>query len=163
MIVTARKAGGEQGIDQAVAKLNALPGIKGSAVGIAANVANTDEIIALVTKIKKTEGKLDILVANAGATWGSRFEDAPDASSIKILDLNVRGVFTLVQKFLPLLEAAGARTDPSRVIIVSSTAGINVPHIGENGTIMYSVSKAAAHVSMLLRLFLRNPDTDRFF
>ncbi|KFY79114.1 hypothetical protein VF21_08754 [Pseudogymnoascus sp. 05NY08] len=145
VIITARKAGGEHGIDQAVAKLNALPGISGSAVGIAANVANTDEIIALVEKIKKTEGKLDILVPNAGATWGSKFEDAPDASSVKILDLNVRGVFTLVQKSLPLLEAAGTRRDPSRVIIVSSTAGVNVPHVGENGTIMYSVSKAAAH------------------
>lgn len=34
---------------------------------------------------------------------------------------------------------------PSRVIIVSSTAGTTVPHVGEHGTIMYSVSKAAAH------------------
>jgi hypothetical protein len=33
-------------------------------------------------------------------------------------------------------------------VIVSSTAGKSVPHSGENGTIMYSVSKAAAHVSI---------------
>lgn len=45
----------------------------------------------------------------------------------------------------PLLVAAGNREDPSRVIIVSSTAGSNVAHLGDNGTIMYSVSKAAAH------------------
>jgi NAD(P)-dependent dehydrogenase (short-subunit alcohol dehydrogenase family) len=52
----------------------------------------------LVEKIKVSEGgKLDILVANAGATWGSRFEDAPDEASVKILDLNVRGVFNLVK------------------------------------------------------------------
>jgi len=49
-------------------------------------------------------------------------------------------------RFAPMLEAAGTRQDPSRIIIVSSTAGINVPHVGDNGTIMYSVSKAAAHV-----------------
>ena len=49
-------------------------------------------------------------------------------------------------RFAPMLEAAGTRKDPSRIIIVSSTAGINVPHVGDNGTIMYSVSKAAAHV-----------------
>jgi NAD(P)-dependent dehydrogenase (short-subunit alcohol dehydrogenase family) len=118
-------------------------------VGIAANVADTDEIVALVEKIRKAQGeKLDILVANAGTTWGSRFEDAPEASSVKILDLNVRGVFNLVQRFLPLLEAAGTERDLGRVIIVSSTAGINVLHVGENGTIMYSVSKAAVHVSI---------------
>lgn len=45
-----------------------------------------------------------------------------------------------------MLAASGTRQDPSRIIIVSSTAGINVPHVGENGTIMYSASKAAAHV-----------------
>ena len=54
----------------------------------------------LVEQIKKIEGKLDILVANAGATWGSRFEDAPDTASAKILDLNVRGVFLLAQKWV---------------------------------------------------------------
>lgn len=96
MIITARKAEGEQGIDQAVRKLNKL-GTKGTAVGIPANVADTEDIAKLVNKIRETESKLDILVANAGATWGSRFEDAPDQSSVKILDLNVRGVFNLVK------------------------------------------------------------------
>jgi len=43
-----------------------------------------------------------------------------------------------------MLEAAGTPLDPARVIIVSSTAGTNVPHVGEHGTIMYSASKAAA-------------------
>jgi NAD(P)-dependent dehydrogenase (short-subunit alcohol dehydrogenase family) len=44
-----------------------------------------------------------------------------------------------------MLEKAGIREDPSRIIIVSSVAGTTVPHVGEHGTIMYSVSKAAAH------------------
>ena len=75
-----------------------MGGVKGSAVGIPANVSNEAEIVQLVKKIEESEGKLDILVANAGATWGSKFEDAPDHSSAKILDLNVRGVFLLAQK-----------------------------------------------------------------
>ena len=43
-----------------------------------------------------------------------------------------------------MLEAAGTPSDPARVIIVSSVAGSTVPHVGDNGTIMYSASKAAA-------------------
>lgn len=43
------------------------------------------------------------------------------------------------------MEAAGTPQDPARVIVVSSTAGVNVPHVGDHGTIMYSASKAAAH------------------
>lgn len=98
VFITARKAGGEQGIDQAVEKLNQLPGIRGVAVGIPANVSSEDEIVRLVDAIRKDEGKLDILIANAGATWGSTFDSAPDHASAKILDLNVRGVFLLAQK-----------------------------------------------------------------
>lgn len=145
VFITARKADGVQGIDQAVEKLNALAGISGTAVGIAANVAQTEEIQRLVDEVKKTESKLDILVANAGATWGGPFEPTPDASSQKVLDLNVRGVFNLARLFAPMLDAAGSPQDPSRIIVVSSIAGTHVPHVGDHGTIMYSVSKAAAH------------------
>ncbi len=100
VIVTARKLEGEQGINQAVRKLNALPGIRGKAVGLAANVGDTKDIVRLVGQVKELVGDkgLNILVCNAGASWGSRFEDAPPESSVKILDLNVRGVFELVQK-----------------------------------------------------------------
>ena len=148
VIITARKAAGEQGIDQAVTRLNSLAesrGVKGRAIGIAANVASTEDIERLVKEVKKHESRLDILVANAGATWGGPFEPTPDWSSQKILDLNVRGVFNLARLFMHMLEASGTRTDPSRILVVSSTAGTNVPHVGDHGTIMYSASKAAAH------------------
>jgi NAD(P)-dependent dehydrogenase (short-subunit alcohol dehydrogenase family) len=161
VIISARKNEGPQGIDQAVEKLNKL-NVSGKAVGIAANVADTKDIERLVKEVQKTEDKLDILVCNAGATWGGPFEPTPDWSSQKVLDLNVRGVFNLARlyvfpssslsshltyepRFTPLLEKAGTPQDPSRIIIVSSTAGTTVPHVGEHGTIMYSVSKAAAH------------------
>lgn len=77
-------------------KLNKLP-VSGQAVGIAANVADTDEIARLVKKVEETDSKLDILVCNAGATWGGPFEPTPDWSSKKVLDLNVRGVFNLAR------------------------------------------------------------------
>ena len=98
VIITARRASGKDGIDQAMTKLNALPGITGKAVGIAANCADKEDIERLAKWVKERYGKLDILVANAGASWGSSFEEAPDEASRKILDLNVRGIFHLAQK-----------------------------------------------------------------
>ncbi|EUC50679.1 hypothetical protein COCMIDRAFT_821 [Bipolaris oryzae ATCC 44560] len=144
VFISARKNEGEQGIDQAVKKLNKLP-VSGVAVGIAANVADTKDIERLVRKVQETDDKLDILVCNAGATWGGPFDPTPDWASQKVLDLNIRGVFNLCRLFAPLLERAGSRISPSRIIIVSSTAGTTVPHVGDHGTIMYSISKAAAH------------------
>lgn len=110
VVVTARKLEGEQGINQAVDRLNALPGIKGRAVGLAANVGDTEGIKALASQVGElcekvareeggtNRGGLNIVVCNAGASWGSHFVDAPPHSSTKILDLNVRGVFELVQQ-----------------------------------------------------------------
>lgn len=92
MFITARK---QTGVDEAVNELNKLPGISGRAIGIAANVANTEAIQRLVDQVKQYEFKLDILVANAGATWGGPFEPTPDWASQKVLDLNVRGLFNL--------------------------------------------------------------------
>ena len=144
VFITSRKAGGEHGIDQAVNRLNKLAanrGLRGRAVGIPSNVALVEDIERLVEDVKKHESRLDILVANAGATWGGPFEPTPDWSSQKVLDLNVRGVFNLVRLFTHMLAAFGRPADPSRVIIVSSTAGTNVPHVGDHGTIMYSACK----------------------
>lgn len=97
VFITARKAEGAQGINQAVDKLNAIPGIKGKAIGIAANVAQEKEVQRLAEEVKSIEPKLHILVANAGATWGGPFETTPDWANQKILDLNVRGVFNVVR------------------------------------------------------------------
>ncbi|KAL4804617.1 hypothetical protein BDV18DRAFT_26458 [Aspergillus unguis] len=141
VFITARKA---EGVNKAVSDLNALPGIKGKAIGIAGNASQTTEIEALVAQVKNVEPKLDILIANAGATWGGPFETSPDWATQKVVDLNVRGVFNLIRLFVPLLQAAGTHSSPSRVVIVSSVAGSSVPHTGEHGTIMYSASKAAA-------------------
>ncbi|KAK6366871.1 hypothetical protein LTS17_010422 [Exophiala oligosperma] len=144
VILTSRKSGGTYGLNQAVERLNKLPNIKGRALAIPADISKTEEIQRLVKEVQKTESKLDILVANAGAAWGGPFDTTPDASTVKVLDLNVRSIFNLIRIFTPLLEAAGTLSDPARVVIVSSTAGSHVPHVGEHGTIVYSASKAAA-------------------
>jgi NAD(P)-dependent dehydrogenase (short-subunit alcohol dehydrogenase family) len=67
--------------------------------GSSAEVGDIEEMVRKTAELTKEMGKrgLDILVANAGATWGGPFEPTPDWSSRKILDLNVRGVFNLVR------------------------------------------------------------------
>lgn len=97
VIISARKNGGAEGIDQAVERLNKIPNVNGKAIGLAANVADTEDIEKLVKKVEESEKQLDILVCNAGATWGGPFEPTPDWSSKKVLDLNVRGVFNLAR------------------------------------------------------------------
>ncbi|OAG42467.1 hypothetical protein AYO21_03343 [Fonsecaea monophora] len=144
VILTARK---EDGLKEAVAQLNALPNIQGRASYIVANVSRIEGIEKLVeeTKSRLSDGKLHILVNNAAASWGGPYEDFDDWKIAKTLDVNVRGVFNLTRKMIPLLAAAGTHDDPARVLIVSSVGGIAVLHTGSDGAIAYSISKAAAH------------------
>lgn len=139
--ITSRKA---DACTAAVKALNALPNIKGKAISIPADAAKISEIDRLVAEVSKDTDKVDILFANAGATWGAPFEKTPESSFTKVLDLNVKSVFYTAQRFSPLLEKAGKIGNPSRIIITASVAGWGVGTLGENATYSYSASKAAA-------------------
>ncbi|KAI5289368.1 hypothetical protein KEM54_003989 [Ascosphaera aggregata] len=131
---------------EAAAALNALPNKKSGAQAIAipADGAKVSEIERLVEEVKKTTDHVDILVANAGASWGAPYEGHSEKDWDKIMGINVKGVFFLAQKFTPLLEAKSTSGDPSRIIITGSIAGLGLASVeGSNTTFSYAASKAA--------------------
>ncbi len=58
------------------------------------------------------------------------------------MDTNVKGVFFLTQKLLPLLRKSASAEDPARVINVGSVDGIKTPAFDN---FSYGPSKAAVH------------------
>jgi len=140
--ITSRKA---KACEEAVAALNALPNKRPGAVAISvpADSSKISEIERLAAEVAKTTDHVDILFANAGATWGAPFDSHPESAFSKVMDLNVKSVFYTVQKFAPLLQKRASIESPSRVIITASVAGLGVGTLGEQGTYAYSASKAA--------------------
>ncbi len=114
----------------------------GEAIGIAADISDVAAVEALASDIGNRERALHILVNNAGATWGAPLAEFPVSGWDKVMDLNVRSVFFLTQKLLPLLQAAATDDDPARVINIGSIDGLTSPEM-ENFS--YSASKAALH------------------
>ncbi len=75
-------------------------------------------------------------------SWGAPLDDFPENGWDKVMDTNVKGVFFLTQRLLPLLEAGATADDPSRVINIGSIDGIKTAVFD---TFSYGPSKAAVH------------------
>lgn len=112
----------------------------GECIAIASDISTVEGIEALTQEIMKQEDKIDILVNNAGATWGAPISEFPEAGWDKIMDLNVKSPFFLIQQLLPALKAAGTKEDPARVINIGSVNGLS--YSGMNNY-SYTASKAA--------------------
>ncbi|KAI4867716.1 NAD(P)-binding protein [Hypoxylon rubiginosum] len=143
VFITSRKAAA---CDRAVAQLNALPNLQpgARAISVPADSSTLAGIQSLVSQVRQHTSHVDILFANAGATWGAPFDTHPDAAFQKVMDLNVKSVFLCAQQFAPLLQKRATVDDPSRIIITASAAGLGVGTLGAQGTYAYSASKAAA-------------------
>ncbi len=114
----------------------------GSCTSLQADLGQPDGAAKLAAAIAEREPELDVLVNNAGASWGAPFEDYPVDGFDKVMNVNVRGVFLLTQALAPQLRAAASAQDPARVIDIGSIDGIHVPDLP---TYAYSASKAAVH------------------
>ncbi|MEZ5558034.1 MAG: SDR family oxidoreductase [Pseudomonadales bacterium] len=114
----------------------------GECVSIPANLSDLAGIDALTAELGRREQRLDILVNNAGVSWGAPLDEFPENGWDKVMDTNVKGVFFLTQRLLPLLEAAASHEHPARVVNIGSIDGIKTP-IFENFS--YGPSKAAVH------------------
>lgn len=96
VILTSRK---EDSLKDAVGRLNAINGLPGHASYIVSNISNFAGVEKLTADLGKLlpDGKLDILVNNAAASWGGSFEDYEDWKVAKTFDVNVRAVFNLTR------------------------------------------------------------------
>ena len=105
-------------------------------------MSTLDGVESLANTISSEESKLDILINNAGASWGAPIDEYPESGWDKVMDTNVKGVFFLIQKLLPVLRKAASSDDPSRVVNIGSVDGIKT---GGFDAFAYGPSKAALH------------------
>lgn len=132
LVITARKA---DELAEAVSHLEAL-GIK--AHGVASDQSKPAQIGEFVDAALARLGHVDILVNNAGATWGAPAEDHPLDAWLKLVNLNLTGVFLLTQ-------AIGKRSmlprKYGRILTVASIAGLRGNPPGVQQTLAYNTTK----------------------
>lgn len=115
----------------------------GDCISVPADIATEAGRRLLVDAVRSRSGTLDVLVNNAGATWGAPIDDHPIEAFDKVLGTNVTSVFALTQAFLPQLRAAAREDAPARVINIGSVNGLRV---SPADNFAYSASKAGVHM-----------------
>lgn len=117
-------------------------GADGACFAIQADLSTVDGRDRLASVLDEREGRLDVLVNNAGSTWHEEFVTYPEAGWDAVMDINLKAPFFLAQSLLPLLASGATRENPGRVINIGSIRGYLVP---QRSSFAYSASKGAVH------------------
>jgi NAD(P)-dependent dehydrogenase (short-subunit alcohol dehydrogenase family) len=112
----------------------------GECIALPSNLGTLEGVEEFAQAVLSRESKIDILINNAGATWGADIDEFPESGWDKVMDLNVKSLFFLTQKLLPALRESGSVGDPARVVNIASVNGITHPHMNNYS---YSASKSA--------------------
>lgn len=100
---------------------------------IQGDVADLGSLDRLFETVRQAEGRLDVLVANAGVIASSPIETAPEEHFDRMFNINVKGTYFTLQKALPLMGDGGS------IILVSSCLSTK----GMVGHSVYNATKAA--------------------
>ena len=122
VIITGRNP---EGVEKAAKEIGA--------VGLVADQAKLGDIDSLVQRAKEELGGVDVLFINAGIAAFAPVEHLTEEQFDATMDINFKGAFFTLQKFLPILR------DGASVINLSS---INA-YTGMPNTAVYAASKAA--------------------
>lgn len=114
----------------------------GKVIGFEGDVSSAEGVAHITSEIGKRTDKLNILMNNAGITWGAPLGEFPFEAWAKVQGVNNAGLFHLTQSLLPILIDTASPDDPARVVNVGSVMG-DAP-LGD-GAYSYAASKAAVH------------------
>jgi len=110
-----------------------ITGKGGKAVAVQASVEKADDVARLFAEVKKTFGRVDVLVNNAGVYDFKPLGQIEPEHFHRLFNINVLGLLQVTQEALPLFPESGGS-----IINIGSVAAAGVP-----GAAVYSATKGA--------------------
>jgi NAD(P)-dependent dehydrogenase (short-subunit alcohol dehydrogenase family) len=127
VIITGRR---KEAIEKAASEL--------SVTAIVADQSSVSDIDRLALKVKEDFGQVDILFINAGIAGLGTIEQATEALYDDIMNINLKGAYFTLSKFIPILKEGAS------VVFLSS----NTASMSGAGSSIYSSSKTALNAIM---------------
>lgn len=137
IIISARTSSQLDEVESSIKKINA--GIRVHKFTL--DVSKEDEVAKCAAEVKEREGKLDVLVNNAGGSspWESLEETTPK-DWWKTFEVNLYGPYLFIHAFLPLLVSTAEKEKRVTDIVNISSIGGNMVMPGASA---YQISKLA--------------------
>ena len=114
----------------------------GEAQVIALDLTDPDAPHAVLEAVQREQGRLDLLVNNAGAAWRGSFADKGWAGIERHMKLDFEAPVRLTEALLPLIRQSAAGAAPGRLVaivnVASTAARVSRPRSGG-----YSAAKFA--------------------
>jgi NAD(P)-dependent dehydrogenase (short-subunit alcohol dehydrogenase family) len=101
------------------------------------DVRSADDVNAVVDRALRDLGSVDVLVNNAGTSWGAPAEDTPLEGWEKVLAVNLTGVFLFSQAAGRVMIERGG----GAIVNIASVAGLRGSPPGAMDAIAYNASK----------------------
>ncbi len=133
VVISARKP------DELHARCEQLQAL-GNCTAMVADLSSQQGVLNFAEQLRAHTAQLDVLINNAGASWGADIDSFPESGWDKVMDLNLKSLFFLSQQLLPLLSASARADQPARIINIASVYGLVHSTLK---TYSYSASKAA--------------------
>jgi len=111
-------------------------------LAVKCDMGSKEDIENLVKATMDAFGTIDVLVNNAGMTWGAPTLDFPLDKWEKIFDVNVKGVWILSQKVANIMKEKGG----GKIINISSFYGSRGSLEEAHPAVAYNPSKSAVEV-----------------
>lgn len=105
-------------------------------IGFYPNLTDINEVEATIKKVVDHFGTLDILVNNAGISSSTPFLEYTEEEYTKIVDLNIKGVYTCSKAATPYLKN-------SQGVILNTSSMVSL--YGQPAGVMYPASKFAVN------------------
>jgi gluconate 5-dehydrogenase len=132
LVLCARKV---ERCEQAASELSTL-GVR--TLALQCDVRKPEDVRSVVESTVAELGGIDVLVNNAGTSWGAPAEDTPLEGWQKVVDVNLTGVFLFSQAAGRAMIAAGSG---GSIVNIASVAGLRGSPPGAMDAIAYNASK----------------------
>ncbi len=146
VVVCARKP---ERCEQAAAELAGAYGVR--ALGLRCDVRNHAEIDAVVQRARSELGRIDVLVNNAGTSWGASPEHVPLEGWQKVIDVNLTGTFAFTQAVGRVLIE---QREGGKIVNLASVAAYRGADPAAMDALPYSASKGGI-VAMTIDLAVK--------